>query len=165
MQPMTGYTPAPNCCRGTIDIIWSCLATVVLCTFSALHLNLPKTGTDKTDRFLRIVGYTAASILMPEVNLVTAFRELSVVRRMVAIAARDGYSLLPIQAHLIYMKGLKIQKLSVKDEKDNEQLVMINIHNFMTALKILKIQSSFPTKDEIQERSKSDFLGRVLTIL
>lgn len=45
---VTGWVSSPNR-RGTIDILWSCIFTIFLCTWSALHLNLPAPD----ERFLR----------------------------------------------------------------------------------------------------------------
>ncbi len=36
-----GWVPEPNG-RGTWSILWSCLATIFICTWSALHLDVPK---------------------------------------------------------------------------------------------------------------------------
>lgn len=36
----TTFVRSPNA-RGTLDILWSCLAVVVLCTWSVQHLNIP----------------------------------------------------------------------------------------------------------------------------
>jgi hypothetical protein len=33
--------------RGTLDILWSCLATIIACTYTVLHLNIPKQRDDK----------------------------------------------------------------------------------------------------------------------
>jgi hypothetical protein len=45
---VTGWVSSSNR-RGTIDILWSCIFTVFLCTWSALHLNLPAPN----ERFLK----------------------------------------------------------------------------------------------------------------
>jgi hypothetical protein len=37
------WTPAPTQ-RGTLDVLSSCLLTLVLCTYSCLHLNIPEHG-------------------------------------------------------------------------------------------------------------------------
>lgn len=34
-----GWMPEPQV-RGTVGLIWSCLATIFICTWSALHLNI-----------------------------------------------------------------------------------------------------------------------------
>ena len=35
------YVQAPNS-RGSLDIVWSCLATLLACTYTVLHLNVPE---------------------------------------------------------------------------------------------------------------------------
>lgn len=38
---VVNYVSSPNT-RGTIDIAWSCIATIVVCVYTVLHLNLPR---------------------------------------------------------------------------------------------------------------------------
>ena len=38
---IVNYVSSPNT-RGTIDIAWSCFATIVACVYTVLHLNLPR---------------------------------------------------------------------------------------------------------------------------
>jgi hypothetical protein len=41
------YVSSPNT-RGTLDILWSCLATILLCTWSIQHPNIPALWRPKT---------------------------------------------------------------------------------------------------------------------
>jgi len=68
------FVQPPNA-RGTLDIVYSCLAVIVLCTWSILHLNVPVqvTPTDKRQRLMRSlfrtltkVGWMAFNVLAPE---------------------------------------------------------------------------------------------------
>ena len=51
--------------RGTYSLFWSCFSTIVVCTWSALHLDVPrKHGT--WCLFRRKIGWTLIAVLAPE---------------------------------------------------------------------------------------------------
>lgn len=45
-EGLHSFVSAPNV-RGTLDILWSCLATIIACTYTVLHLNIPEQRDDK----------------------------------------------------------------------------------------------------------------------
>jgi len=70
----TTFVQPPNA-RGTLDIVYSCLAVIVLCTWSVLHLNVPvqiapakfhQKLVRGLNRTLVKVGWMAFNILAPE---------------------------------------------------------------------------------------------------
>jgi hypothetical protein len=70
----TTFARPPNA-RGTMDIVYSCLAVIVLCTWSVLHLNVPAQITSAKwhekparcmSRTFTKVGWMAFNILAPE---------------------------------------------------------------------------------------------------
>ncbi|KAJ5374667.1 hypothetical protein N7517_006673 [Penicillium concentricum] len=44
-----GFISSPNT-RGTLDIVWSCLSVLILCTWSVIHLNVPIESTPNGKR-------------------------------------------------------------------------------------------------------------------
>jgi hypothetical protein len=56
--------------RGTSDILWSCLWTIFLCTWTATRLNVPGPGES---RIFRKFKWTIAAMLAPEVLLFMAW--------------------------------------------------------------------------------------------
>ena len=65
-----GWKPEPHG-RGTRSILWSCLATIFICSWSALHLRVPKCH-GQWYLYFRKFRYMALSILAPEVALCVA---------------------------------------------------------------------------------------------
>ena len=70
----TTFVQPPNA-RGTLDIVYSCLAVIVLCTWSILHLNVPTqiTPADGRQKLMRSlfrtltkVKWMAFNVLAPE---------------------------------------------------------------------------------------------------
>lgn len=63
--------------RGTWSIIWSCLATIFICTWSVLHMNVPPRGPDdwkdEVKRVYTKVSQTLLAGVAPEYILAEAF--------------------------------------------------------------------------------------------
>jgi hypothetical protein len=56
--------------RGNYEILLSCLITLVLCSWTALHLNVPEYGTSRLKKFGQKLMWLGVSVLAPEfVNL------------------------------------------------------------------------------------------------
>jgi hypothetical protein len=82
---IVNYVSSPNT-RGTLDILWSCLATLFLCTWSVQHPNVPalqrpRTALGKVIKFcstsLRKLKGMLATLLAPELLLAIAISDYS----------------------------------------------------------------------------------------
>ena len=62
-----GWTPEPDG-RGTWSILWSCLATIFICTWSVLHMDVP-TYHGQSFLFLRRLKRMFIAVVAPEVLL------------------------------------------------------------------------------------------------
>ena len=62
-----------SCGRGTADIIWSCLATILLCTWTALHLPVPNGKGAFVSGWTRKVPGLFMTVLAPETLSTIAF--------------------------------------------------------------------------------------------
>ena len=60
-----GWYPTPNE-RGTIDILWNCLFTIFLCTWTTLHLNLPASRESSVQVILRKGKWFILTLLGPQ---------------------------------------------------------------------------------------------------
>ena len=52
--------------RGTIGLLWSCLITIFLCTWSAIHPNIPAATESLWDIFWRRQAYMLLALVAPE---------------------------------------------------------------------------------------------------
>ena len=62
---LVGWVDGPET-RGTFQLLSSCLFTIVSCTWSVLHLNVPAAGESAVTRFSRKLKWTLTTILAPE---------------------------------------------------------------------------------------------------
>jgi hypothetical protein len=71
-----GWAPEPRG-RGTVGLLWSCFATIFLCTWNAIHPNLPSTGESKFRIVRRRIGYVLFCLLAPEYFAINALIKLA----------------------------------------------------------------------------------------
>jgi hypothetical protein len=62
--------------RGTIGLVWSCFATIFICTWSAIHPNLPEIDESFFSVLERRITYLVAGLIAPEYIAWGAFGEL-----------------------------------------------------------------------------------------
>ena len=65
------WKPSPQT-RGTFDILTTCIITILLCVWTAVHLNVPPPGSFWGPR-LRKVGWLILALLAPEMVAYTAW--------------------------------------------------------------------------------------------
>lgn len=61
--------------RGTSDILYSCLLTISLSVYSAVHLNVPPRGSTRRWLYLQKAKWTLLGIFAPEVVVYTAIHQ------------------------------------------------------------------------------------------
>ncbi|CAI7575857.1 unnamed protein product [Penicillium glandicola] len=116
-----GFVSSPNT-RGTLDIVWSCLSVIVLCTWSILHLNIPiqSTPSNKRQKYLRTLWrfskklkWMVINILAPEWAFGMACSSVCSVRMLRARFAEfqegDGVPWSDSHIHYANMGGFPIQ--------------------------------------------------------
>lgn len=87
-----GWMPEPQG-RGTIGLVWSCLATIFICTWSALHLSLPSKEDSASDRAREQAICVVMGLFAPEWLTYLALNDLVQaleVKRRVSIGILDG---------------------------------------------------------------------------
>lgn len=58
--------------RGTFDIAWSCLLTILACIYNAIHLNVPPRNTGRWMLLRRKLRWATVALFAPEIVLYTA---------------------------------------------------------------------------------------------
>ncbi len=65
------WVPDPNN-RGTWSLLYSCIFTLVLCVWTAIHLNVPAHGKPQERQLLRKMKWVLLAIFAPELGAITA---------------------------------------------------------------------------------------------
>ncbi|KAF4635735.1 hypothetical protein G7Y89_g2353 [Cudoniella acicularis] len=68
------WVSSPGGC-GTWNLLYSCGFTILLCVYTAIHLNIPSPDDTKFTLWLRKTKWVAIAILAPEVVVYTAFEQ------------------------------------------------------------------------------------------
>lgn len=69
-----GWVSDPNG-RGTFSLVISCVLTLGLCVWSALHLNIPAKSETRQQYWLRRVKWSICGVLIPEIVVLLAWRQ------------------------------------------------------------------------------------------
>ena len=80
VSPPAQWHPEPNF-RGTCSVLSSCLLTMFLCVWTAVHLNLPEHKKER-EQTLRKVGWLLLALVAPEVVAWNAFEQRRVVKKL-----------------------------------------------------------------------------------
>jgi len=142
--------------RSIYAILWSCLSTIFTCTWIAVHPNIPAPGDSQWAVFRRrmaIMGYT---LLVPELIMLWAWRQHNAAHNF-AKKHHENTGWTPVHAFFLIMGGFTLHKggkpVRVMEVKDLEELSGAG-----------KIEWPTITKEEIEDRSKRDYLSKTIVL-
>ncbi|TFK35042.1 hypothetical protein BDQ12DRAFT_326889 [Crucibulum laeve] len=156
-----GTSTSKNCnavgsCRSLAGILWNCLATIFLCTWVAIHPNIP----DPTDSWWSItktrIKVMIYAVIVPECVLLWALRQWFGARYIARKYKKYGWTrthgfFLQMGGFILYDAGTPYQVLSAED--------------FDRLIDAGEIDVPKITRKEIRDKSKSDGLSKALVIL
>lgn len=163
-KALQGWTSSPNG-RGTLDILWACLATIFLSTWSAICLNVPEPNDTIWTRVTRKTWITIISILGPEFLLGYALGEWQSARVSVAdfkqLRQDDEWTLK--HAFFANMGGFVLRTSDdVRFFLDVQQIQWLLRRQ---AISTAQFEKSFLLDSKtIDDRNKSDTLIRVIAV-
>lgn len=104
-----GWVSQPNG-RGTLDIIWSCLSTIIFCSWCVLCLNIPGPDEGEWRQLARKFKYLVLAIVFPELLLFSAFAQNSAARSSVERFEKLGFKTWTLR-HAFYanMGGIMLE--------------------------------------------------------
>lgn len=153
-----GWVGSPNG-RGTFDILWSCLFTIFLCTWTVLHLNIPSKDETYYDLQRRKARWMVQAIMAPEFVLVFATGQKVDARNSVQFfkdighpewSLRHGFYANMGGFHLITGEGLRFP---------------VNAKHIHYLVKHKYIEFPTTTAKEVWDKSKADGFQKTLTCL
>jgi hypothetical protein len=68
--------------RGTFNILSTCLTTMFLCVWTAVHLNIPDRNGGTKQNFLRKPGWLLLALLAPEIVAWNAWEQRRIAREL-----------------------------------------------------------------------------------
>ena len=70
--------------RGTWGLVYSCVFTILVCVYTAIHMNVPPIGEKKLVFWIRKIKWVGVAILAPEIVVFTAFLQWLTARMFLA---------------------------------------------------------------------------------
>jgi hypothetical protein len=148
-----GFVSEPNG-RGTFSIIWSCLAVLILNTWTVLHLNIPPKDFNPYRRYLHKTKWLIICAIVPDGLVVNAYTQCRAARKSV----RDMKPLCPwwTLAHGFYteMGGYKV----CDDETGTQYVFRAAELAWLTREKVITIPQV--SARDIHDRSNADGLAK-----
>ncbi|OCK98941.1 uncharacterized protein K441DRAFT_653313 [Cenococcum geophilum 1.58] len=163
--------------RSSWNILWSCLATIISCTWTVLHLNVPRRGSTENENILRKLRWLVLTALAPELITSYAFGEYLQARRLLSELKEVGVAEQEWNlSHAFYlsMGSLNLRTADgyefplCKREKTEGGWEVPSCNSDIVVLRASKVlPTSYPiiTKEEIQDRSKADPFTKAFTLI
>ncbi|KAK0611719.1 hypothetical protein B0T14DRAFT_334205 [Immersiella caudata] len=152
-----GWQSAPDQ-RGTIDILWSCLATTFLCSWSCVCLNLPPPDSTPTQGLMQRIRWQLFTIFFPEVTVSLAAEQWESANQGVKKFRDLGYDdtfFNHKHAFFVDMGGILLQSPAFPAFPiDSQQLAYLVEHGYLSMPAI--------ADDDIADKSKADNFARAL---
>jgi hypothetical protein len=156
----TGWNPPSFCDRSTLDLLYGCGFTIYLCCWAAVHLNVPADDDSASVRVLRKVTWMFVCLIMPERIAWQAVEELRKGRKLVA-----EFATLPnlqqwtlTHAFLLQMGGIALVTPSGESFRPSPE-------HFMALAKSGEVIVPALRKDDIEDKSKADWVVKALTVI
>jgi len=175
MSPDTvGYTINSGG-RGTLDLIWSCLATILLCTWTVQRLQVVPWSTPRQAVLHKKVFWFLITLLCPEYVAWVAFEQWQRARRYKELDELGFKDWTMQKGFYVDMGGLQIvlegSISSLRRDKMNGDILelecgvcfTIRLDDLISLLKAGLLPIPDISKHDLDERSKTNLFARVIT--
>ncbi|KDR73310.1 hypothetical protein GALMADRAFT_72785 [Galerina marginata CBS 339.88] len=142
--------------RSRWDIMWSCFATILACSWASVHPNIPGPNERWWRNPLRRLELMFWSIISPELIIFWASRQWLSARHLAQKYSEDGWTI--THGFFIQMGGFTLYD----GEKSLGVLGPVKLH---TLLRKKRITMPHVKEEEIKDRSKTDGLSKALVIV
>ncbi|KAF5323719.1 hypothetical protein D9619_012950 [Psilocybe cf. subviscida] len=155
--------------RTIIDIVWSCLITILSCTWVSMHTNIPHPDATewqvRRDRLYLTIG----ALVAPEIIVLWAMRQWIGARLLSKKFEEYGFS--TTHAHFFQMGGFMLyknqQRLGILSSEWRHLQPLLSGQDFLYGDDLVTRESlrfQLPTKADIQEKSKGDLLSKTFVV-
>lgn len=173
-----GFVANANHGRGTTSLLLQSLSTIFLCVYTALHFNIPVRPLSKWAILVRKTIFVTIILIAPELLPFNAFNDWYCARMLrKGCKASIGSDLSMKQIHYLLSGGVQISASTEDHNKalEIELLVIIDQVGLVPSYSGNKHQefrkfwntviARLPSDSELDDKSKSDIVGKAITCL
>ncbi|OIW26421.1 hypothetical protein CONLIGDRAFT_471851 [Coniochaeta ligniaria NRRL 30616] len=155
----TGWKSPAFCDRSTLDLLYGCGATMYLCCWAAVHLNVPADDESAVVRTIRKVRWMFVCLIMPEYIAWRAVNELwgarILVEEFAAISTLQHWTL--AHAFLLEMGGISLTTAAGERFRPS-------VKHFLLLAKTGRIVVPELPREDIEDKSKADWIVKGLAV-
>ena len=154
-----GWVPEPHG-RGTWSILWSCLVTIFICTWSSLHLEVPKRHGFWYLLF-RKLGWMTVAVLAPEFMLGIAAESFFETRAFSKYCAKIGKPKWTVtQLQFACASGFQTRGSTPEEPKST-----CNFRTLQSMIEENRVDDPPLSDEELESRGKSDVFLKIILVL
>ncbi|KAF8644458.1 hypothetical protein AX16_008445 [Volvariella volvacea WC 439] len=150
----------PSKIRSTSELLWNCLGTIFVCTYVAIHPNMPDRDATKGERMWQKVTTCLYALLAPEVVIMMAMQQRFAASRIAKQYKDYGWTI--THGFFVTMGGL------MREDENGYKVVIMGADGHITLGKSKeKVEVMLPTilEDEIMDKAKGDFLTKLVVVI
>ncbi|KAJ3733389.1 hypothetical protein DFJ43DRAFT_1153423 [Lentinula guzmanii] len=155
--------------RTVLGILWSCMAVLFACTWVAVHPNVPRPNQIHWWKSTKKrIGFMILTLVAPEATLWIAVRQWLAARELVKRYRNEGWTM--THAHFALMGGFTLRLTEQNEVVTALKLLSLpkdarvyHRYDLPDDFDIVEFVGQFD-EDEIQDRSHSDGLTKVIAI-
>ncbi|KAF7954809.1 uncharacterized protein EAE97_000068 [Botrytis byssoidea] len=133
-EATTGWVSDPNG-RVTFSLVVSCLLTLSLCVWSAMHLNIPRPYHLTIQEFIRGIKWGVVGIFTPELVVFAAWRQYNSATALKALVQdRIAEAVTPFPTEQSHTKSSELDKKSTRVELQDIISPWTIVHGFYAGM-------------------------------
>ncbi|KAF8649023.1 hypothetical protein AX16_006065 [Volvariella volvacea WC 439] len=150
----------PSKTRSTSELVWNCLGTIFVCTYVAIHPNMPNQSASKREKVWQKVKICLYALLAPEAIIMLAMRQRFSAAKIAQQYRGNGWTM--THGFFVIMGGM------MREDGNGYKAVTIDQNGDVeVGGKRKKDGIIFPTipEEEIMDKAKGDFLTKLVVVV
>ncbi|KAF9542535.1 hypothetical protein CPC08DRAFT_650151 [Agrocybe pediades] len=142
--------------RSIFDLIWSCLTTVVACSWVSVHPNMPGSNESFARTHIRHLAYLFWAVIAPEAVIFWAAKQWFGARQLANDFKDYGWTM--THGHFLQMGGFVLYE-------NGEETKVVNPEHLRKLLDEGRVEIPKVRKKDIEDRSKASDFGKALVVI
>ncbi|KAF9008032.1 hypothetical protein BDQ17DRAFT_1237362 [Cyathus striatus] len=142
--------------RSMMDIVWGCMSTIFLCTWSSVHMNIPAPNEESWKILWRRLKTMYWTLVAPELVMFFAFRQWKGANTLLKRHKEPDREWTIKHAHFLQMGGFQY--------RDSHRTTVLYPKQFLGLLKNGEIAFPKISAEDIADKSKANGLSKIILV-